>query len=228
MAQDLQTHALYRFYGAGGTLLYIGITNALPRRLGQHHDDKPWWLGVAEVKVEHYPNRKAVLAAEKQAIIAEKPLYNDKHNGGGINKAKAVEPAKPVNHAEAVFAENYFILTADILETFPPDRIAAFMEEARRDAVADDPAWAALTADSALLLGPAASIAWDEVYGSLTRIVEKVEALWRALPEDARREAMAATQAEIKATPGFWIIHMPAILLGHIAAYWAAQAGGEA
>lgn len=83
MAQDPQTHALYRFYGAGGTLLYIGITNHLPRRLGQHHDEKAWWHGVSEVKVEHYPSREAVLEAERRAIIAEKPLYNDKHNQAG-------------------------------------------------------------------------------------------------------------------------------------------------
>lgn len=82
-----EPHALYRFYGAGGTLLYIGITNSLPRRLTQHNDKKPWWLGVSTVKVEHYPSREAVLEAEKRAIIAERPLYNEKHNKDGLGWA---------------------------------------------------------------------------------------------------------------------------------------------
>lgn len=78
-----QPHALYRFFGSGGTLLYIGITNSIPRRLMQHGGDKDWWTGVANVAVEHYPTREAVLEAERRAIIAEKPLYNDKHNAAG-------------------------------------------------------------------------------------------------------------------------------------------------
>lgn len=80
---DNEPHALYRFYGAGGTLLYIGITNSIPVRLKKHNADKAWWTGVADIKVEHYPNRAAVLEAERRAIIAEKPLYNVQHNQGG-------------------------------------------------------------------------------------------------------------------------------------------------
>lgn len=76
-------HALYRFFGAGGTLLYIGITNSIPVRLKNHSRDKPWWLGVTSITVEHYPNRAAVLEAERRAIRAEKPLYNDQHNKAG-------------------------------------------------------------------------------------------------------------------------------------------------
>lgn len=75
-----EPHALYRFYGAGGTLLYIGITNSIPVRLKRHSEDKPWWLGVTRIMVEHYPDRLAVLEAERRAIIAEKPLYNEVHN----------------------------------------------------------------------------------------------------------------------------------------------------
>lgn len=78
-----EPHALYRFFGAGGTLLYIGITNEIPRRLKQHSGDKPWWLGVSSITVEHYPSREAVLEAERRAIITEKPLYNDQHNRAG-------------------------------------------------------------------------------------------------------------------------------------------------
>lgn len=75
-----EPHALYRFYGAGGTLLYVGITNSIPVRLKAHNKDKPWWLGVTNITVEHYPDRRAVLEAERRAIAAERPLYNGTHN----------------------------------------------------------------------------------------------------------------------------------------------------
>jgi hypothetical protein len=84
-----EPHALYRFYGAGGTLLYIGITNEIPRRLKEHNGDKPWWLGVANITVEHYPSRKSVLEAERRAIIAERPLYNDVYNRPGRDWGEA-------------------------------------------------------------------------------------------------------------------------------------------
>lgn len=79
-----QTVSLYRFFNSTGELLYIGITNRVPRRLDQHGDDKPWYLEVADVKVEHHPNRDAALAAEKTAIKTERPKYNVVHNRGRI------------------------------------------------------------------------------------------------------------------------------------------------
>lgn len=75
-----EPHALYRFYGAGGTLLYIGITNSIPVRLKAHDKGKPWWTGVTNITVEHYPDRRAVLEAERRAIVTERPLYNGTHN----------------------------------------------------------------------------------------------------------------------------------------------------
>lgn len=87
----VRPHALYRFFGAGGTLLYIGITADLPTRLHGHRDDKPWWLGVTNVTLEHYPSRDSVLEAERRAIVAEKPLYNTQHNEAGRIKPSVPE-----------------------------------------------------------------------------------------------------------------------------------------
>lgn len=78
---DARPHALYRFYNQTQQLLYIGITSRLPVRLGTHEALKPWWCDVADVKVEHFPDRVSVLAAEAAAIRAEKPLHNVRHNG---------------------------------------------------------------------------------------------------------------------------------------------------
>lgn len=36
-------NTLYRFYDAGESLLYIGITNNPGRRLEQHSATKSWW-----------------------------------------------------------------------------------------------------------------------------------------------------------------------------------------
>lgn len=72
-------HALYRFFDATGRLLYIGITFNLASRFPSHSDDKPWWSQVDTIRVEGYADRSAVLAAEKAAIKAERPLYNVAH-----------------------------------------------------------------------------------------------------------------------------------------------------
>lgn len=40
------TVSLYRFFSRSNELLYIGITNRIPRRLDEHGDDKPWYLEV--------------------------------------------------------------------------------------------------------------------------------------------------------------------------------------
>lgn len=72
--------ALYRFYDATDALLYIGITNHLSRRFGQHEGEKTWFGQVARVTIEHHPDRPAVLAAEKAAIQREKPRHNVHHN----------------------------------------------------------------------------------------------------------------------------------------------------
>jgi hypothetical protein len=83
---DLATrpHALYRFFDAGGALLYVGITVDIGNRWPRHADDKPWWYEVARTTVEHHPSRPAALAAEKAAIEAEGPRYNVRHNGVGL------------------------------------------------------------------------------------------------------------------------------------------------
>jgi hypothetical protein len=88
-------HALYRFFDASGALLYIGITAALPARLARHREDKPWWCNVAEIKVEHFPTRRAVLEAEREAIIRERPVHNKQHNGM-VARSSAEVPAEAI------------------------------------------------------------------------------------------------------------------------------------
>lgn len=73
-------HALYRFYDEVGVLLYVGITADPGARFKQHRGDKAWWTQVVNIRIEKFPTRAAVLAAERTAIREERPLWNVVHN----------------------------------------------------------------------------------------------------------------------------------------------------
>lgn len=72
----MSKHALYRFYGDTGQLLYVGITSDPARRFGQHAATKSWWESVRGISVDWYTSRPDVVAAEKRAIQIERPLMN--------------------------------------------------------------------------------------------------------------------------------------------------------
>ncbi|MGW3808831.1 GIY-YIG nuclease family protein [Micromonospora sp. NPDC005113] len=95
-------HALYRFFAEDGALLYVGITAALPTRLTNHRDDKPWWTEVARITIAHYLDRDSVLAAELAAIKTEQPRYNVQHNNG---RTVAATPGKPQPPARMGWAD---------------------------------------------------------------------------------------------------------------------------
>jgi len=69
-------HALYRFYGDTGQLLYIGITNDPGRRFSQHSATKTWWRAVRGISLDWHSSRQDALAAETRAIEVERPLMN--------------------------------------------------------------------------------------------------------------------------------------------------------
>lgn len=83
-------HRLYRFFGEGGVLLYIGITDDLPTRLSSHRREKSWWREWRGITATPYPSRQALEAAEIEAIKAEKPLYNVTHN-----RPRPTVPSRP-------------------------------------------------------------------------------------------------------------------------------------
>lgn len=72
--------ALYRHYSEDNELLYVGISKSAPVRLAQHMAGSPWAREIARVEIVHLPSREEALAAEKEAIKAEKPLWNTAHN----------------------------------------------------------------------------------------------------------------------------------------------------
>lgn len=80
MVDPTEVHALYRFFGLNDELLYIGITFDPPMRFRQHSTDKPWWAEVSRIGIETFPSRRAVLEAERRAIITERPRWNITYN----------------------------------------------------------------------------------------------------------------------------------------------------
>lgn len=71
--------ALYRHRNAEGTLLYVGISLSPIYRLSQHRDASPWFKEIATVTVEWFDSRELALAAEREAIRSESPIYNIVH-----------------------------------------------------------------------------------------------------------------------------------------------------
>lgn len=74
------TTTLYRFFDAGGQLLYVGIAGNPGRRFGQHAKDKTWWTQVASSSMQHFNQRVEAERAERAAIRSEGPLHNVVHN----------------------------------------------------------------------------------------------------------------------------------------------------
>lgn len=84
--------ALYRHYDADGVLLYVGVSDVFHKRCTEHGSGSEWFSGVASSSVLWFETRAAALAAEKAAIIAERPLFNMSH-GGRIDRLRATRGA---------------------------------------------------------------------------------------------------------------------------------------
>jgi predicted GIY-YIG superfamily endonuclease len=67
---------LYRHFAADGSLLYVGISLCAINRLSQHKEGSHWFDQIATVKIERFPDRKQALAAERAAIMRERPKHN--------------------------------------------------------------------------------------------------------------------------------------------------------
>lgn len=73
-----QETTVYRFY-AEDQLVYLGVTNHVPGRLGAHAK-RNWWTSCDRLTLAHYPTRAAALAVEREGIRTERPLYNIIYN----------------------------------------------------------------------------------------------------------------------------------------------------
>ncbi|TDC25051.1 hypothetical protein E1211_31270, partial [Micromonospora sp. 15K316] len=82
---------LGRLLGGWQYLLYIGVTERTAvARWAEHLDDKDWAPQVAcwERDPRVWASREAVEAAERAAIIAERPVHNVQHNRPGVARRR--------------------------------------------------------------------------------------------------------------------------------------------
>jgi predicted GIY-YIG superfamily endonuclease len=70
---------LYRHFGDGNLLLYVGISLDAIERTSQHKEGAAWWELIRTITIEKFETREEALAAERKAIREEKPLHNIHH-----------------------------------------------------------------------------------------------------------------------------------------------------
>ena len=71
---------LYRMYGNNNELLYVGITGDPDARLKAHQRNSAWYPMMRSARHERFDTLEMALAAEKQVIKVERPLYNKTHS----------------------------------------------------------------------------------------------------------------------------------------------------
>ncbi|MFI2663253.1 hypothetical protein [Micromonospora carbonacea] len=86
--------ALYRHYDAEGRLLYVGVTFNPGHRASGHRAYAEWIDQATTFTGTWFPTRAEALAAEKEAIRAEKPIYNRQRYGAGAAPAPTT-PSDP-------------------------------------------------------------------------------------------------------------------------------------
>lgn len=89
---------LYRLYATDGSLLYVGITSNLTRRMSDHRLRQPWWHEVAHTNTTCLPDRTVALRAESRAIRDEDPRYN--LAGKDYERPPAMRPLQRVSAEE--------------------------------------------------------------------------------------------------------------------------------
>ncbi|MFE1170486.1 hypothetical protein [Nocardiopsis sp. NPDC058789] len=71
---------LYHYYDANDVLLYIGITNSLPRRQASHEGRSTWMDFAVRSTMKRFPTRASAEVVEAASIRHERPLFNVEHN----------------------------------------------------------------------------------------------------------------------------------------------------
>jgi hypothetical protein len=83
--------ALYRYFDADDLLLYIGVSDRLRIRTGDHIAGSSWMDFAVRSTIERHPTRAVALETEESAIKAEHPLFNHQHNDTPEARRRLVE-----------------------------------------------------------------------------------------------------------------------------------------
>lgn len=78
---------VYRFYSATPELLYVGVSANFGQRLTGHNSRAPWFSDTRTVTIEHFATAQDAKAAEREAIVTERPLHNINLAPAAVKKA---------------------------------------------------------------------------------------------------------------------------------------------
>lgn len=153
--RDISTEPteLYRYFDSDDRLLYIGISLSTIMRATGHRRDAGWWNSWTRCSVERFDTRTAALAAERDAIIGERPLHNVVHNRiniGEIHPAPDGDLEPIYDHARIALSQRTQRLYAVTREVI--DKLCHAVNEAIDDGSIDPMSqddWIALVADMA-------------------------------------------------------------------------------
>jgi predicted GIY-YIG superfamily endonuclease len=67
---------VYQAFDAAGSLVYVGYSSRVDKRLKQHARNSPWWPNVARVELTRFPSDKEALASERALIKQQLPRHN--------------------------------------------------------------------------------------------------------------------------------------------------------
>lgn len=101
---------LYRWFDSDTkALLYIGISNNVTLRVGQHMERSLFTRLHPRVTmvVEPFPSRAAVEVAEKAAIITERPRYNRAHNAKPLTLTEISEALNAARSTSILTEQRY-------------------------------------------------------------------------------------------------------------------------
>lgn len=85
-------HVMYRCFNSDMRLLYVGKSSDMPGRLTAHRSTTPWFELVARLRIQVFPTHEAALAAEREAIRTEFPIFNQ-HGSARPAAVKRPRPA---------------------------------------------------------------------------------------------------------------------------------------
>ncbi len=111
-ATDQRPHLVYRCYGAGDVLLYVGVAQNVSDRLFHHmhqcnqfkQPNGTLQRHMVRHTAESFPTKALARDGERKAIREEAPLVNRQHNTRRFRKVNTstyglVEPVHPITAA---------------------------------------------------------------------------------------------------------------------------------
>lgn len=110
---------VYAATGFAGETLYVGQTNMLHRRVGEHRRSAPWWHRVAGIQaIREGMSRLDALALERHLIQACRPKFNIAHGDSQVAVLEIALERLLNDHgdtAEAMASVAGVVNTADLL-----------------------------------------------------------------------------------------------------------------